>query len=188
MSNPEEALKWIVGIFNKHNVPFQIAGGFAARAHGSKRDLRDIDIFIPPDGFEKIFPDVKQYLVSGPNHRIGGHFLGCYLFEIKKIFPDVKQYMKEFGQYYQPVFIDRWDVIYLTLDYPGQSIDLADADNLRILDINTNKWMQEHIDLPSSEIKEVYGVSVSIMPKDRLIAYKRKVGREVDLIDIGQIK
>ena len=32
-----DALKWIVGILNKHNIPYRIGGGFAAKMYGSSR-------------------------------------------------------------------------------------------------------------------------------------------------------
>ena len=66
MKNTKKALKWIVDLFNKHNIPFQIAGGFAAMAYGSKRELWDIDFYIPGKYFQKICKLVKKYIISGP--------------------------------------------------------------------------------------------------------------------------
>ena len=66
MKNTEEALKWIVGILQKHNILFRISGGFAARVYGSKRELADIDIGMEKDYFPQILEDIKDYLVSGP--------------------------------------------------------------------------------------------------------------------------
>lgn len=61
-----EALQWIVGILEKHNVPYQISGGFAARLYGATRPINDIDIDIAHDGFEKILPEVREYIFFGP--------------------------------------------------------------------------------------------------------------------------
>ncbi|NIR53110.1 hypothetical protein GWO43_29865 [candidate division KSB1 bacterium] len=36
---PAKALKWIVNILNKHDIPFQATGGLATKAFGSKRKL-----------------------------------------------------------------------------------------------------------------------------------------------------
>lgn len=66
MGNTTEAFKWIIGILKKHNIPFQITGGLAAKVYGSKRELFDIDIDIPDDGFQEIVPEVKEYILFGP--------------------------------------------------------------------------------------------------------------------------
>ncbi len=68
MKNTEVALKWIVGILKKYNVPFQIGGGFAAHVYGSPREIADIDIAIPEESFDIILPEIKEYLIFGPEH------------------------------------------------------------------------------------------------------------------------
>ena len=65
-----KALVWITEILNKHNVPFQISGGFSARIYGSPRPLNDIDIDVPEEDLEKIFNEVKDYVIYGPDHYI----------------------------------------------------------------------------------------------------------------------
>lgn len=66
MRNTKEALIWITNILQKQKIPFQITGGLAARAYGSKRKLADIDIDIPEDSFVKIRDDVSPYIIFGP--------------------------------------------------------------------------------------------------------------------------
>jgi len=66
----KEAFKWIVRILKKHKVPFQIAGGFAARVYGSERKLNDIDIETPDDRIKEIVPDVKKYIIFGPKRCV----------------------------------------------------------------------------------------------------------------------
>jgi len=61
-----DALKWIVEIFNKNNVPYRIGGGFAAKLYGSSRPLNDIDFGIPDEYLFKILPDIKDYITWGP--------------------------------------------------------------------------------------------------------------------------
>lgn len=61
-----DALKWIVSILRKHNVPFQISGGFAANIYGAKRSINDIDMNIPEDKMEIILPDIEKYITFGP--------------------------------------------------------------------------------------------------------------------------
>lgn len=74
MKDTKKALSWIVGILNKHEVPFQISGGFAAKLHGSTRPLWDIDIDIPNEKFGDIMPDIETYLVSTPERFRNDNF------------------------------------------------------------------------------------------------------------------
>ena len=66
----KNALLWITGILNKHEIPFQISGGFAAKLYGSPRPLNDIDIDIPEDRFEEIYDEVKDYYTLPPQQYI----------------------------------------------------------------------------------------------------------------------
>lgn len=66
-SNELNALTWITAILKKYKIPFQIAGGFAARAYGSTRPLEDIDIDIPDDKFAVIQQEISQYTIYGPS-------------------------------------------------------------------------------------------------------------------------
>jgi hypothetical protein len=59
-------LKWIVSVLRKHDVPFQITGGFAANIYGAKRPVNDIDIDVPEDKMELLLRDIKQYITFGP--------------------------------------------------------------------------------------------------------------------------
>lgn len=152
--NTEKAFHWIVGLLKKHNIPFQISGGFAARVYGVNRELADIDIGIPDDRFEDILEEVKTYLIYGPEHYLD----------------------------------DEWDLKLMTLRYEGQKIDIAGRDNIKIFDKQQNEWVPAHRDLTISEDMEVYGVIVPVIPKEALIAYKKKIGREVDIEDIKQLE
>jgi len=62
----ELALKWIVSILNKHQVPFQIAGGFSAHLYGGARPVNDIDIDIPNENFKDILSEIKEFITFGP--------------------------------------------------------------------------------------------------------------------------
>ena len=148
--NTEEAFKWIVGLLHKHSIPFQIAGGFAARLYGSERELADIDIGISDNRFDELYPDVKEYSTFGP-----------------------AQYLD-----------DEWDLQLMTLNYKGQEIDIAGEDNIKLFDKETKHWISASRDLSISENKEVYGLTVPVIPKEALISYKKKLMREVDQADL----
>ena len=62
------ALKWIVEILNRKNIPYQVSGGFAAKLYGSIRPLNDIDIDMPESEFKSIMEEVKPYIIFGPQH------------------------------------------------------------------------------------------------------------------------
>jgi hypothetical protein len=66
----KDAFKWIVGILQKNNIPFQISGGLAAHIYGSQRPLADIDIEIPDKHFEDIILDVEKHVVYGPKRYV----------------------------------------------------------------------------------------------------------------------
>jgi hypothetical protein len=66
MQETEQALIWITSILNKLNVPFQIAGGLAARIYGSTRELVDIDIDIPENQFDLVKQHVNPFIVFQP--------------------------------------------------------------------------------------------------------------------------
>jgi len=152
--NTQAAFKWIVGLLQKHSTPFQISGGFAARLYGSNRDLADIDIGIPDASFDTIYPEIKQFLVYGPQRYLD----------------------------------DEWDLKLMTLKYEGQDIDIAGRDTINIFDKTQKMWIPAHRDLTICENREVYGITVPVIPKDALIAYKKKIDREVDRLDVAAME
>lgn len=66
MKDTRQAFIWITEILQKHGIPYHIAGGLAANIYGAKRKLADIDIEIPEDKFPEILPEVKEYIIYGP--------------------------------------------------------------------------------------------------------------------------
>ena len=66
------ALVWIMNILRRHNVPFLISGGFAAKLYGSPRELNDIDIDMPEENFNDILDDVRGYIIFGPDQYKDG--------------------------------------------------------------------------------------------------------------------
>lgn len=153
MENTQKALKWIVNLFNEHDIPFQIAGGFAAIAYGARRELRDMDFYIPGKYFQKICKLVKKYIISGP-----------------QIYKD-----------------NEWDCEDVLLTHSGQNIDIANADNTKFFDKKENKWVKEDVDFLDHETIEIMETKVPVMPKQKLIEYKKRLGRDIDKIDLEQI-
>ena len=150
MKSAEVAFRWIVGILKNHKIPFQIAGGLAARMYGSRRELYDIDLDVPEESIEKILPEIHPYIIHGPT-----------------------QYKD-----------DHWDLLLLTLSYEEQRIDISGANNAKKFDENSQTWISARAELGASQIMEIYGMQVPVIPKARLIAYKKILSRGVDIDDL----
>lgn len=153
-SHSKAALSWIVAIFKKHNIPFQISGGLAAIAYGAVRPLADIDIDIPDAAFDLIMADVNDYIIYGP-----------------------ARYKSE-----------KWDLLLMTLNYHGQEIDIGGADETRIFNEKTHQWQKLTDDFSKVEMKEIFGLQLPVIPYENLVAYKKILAREVDLIDLKEIE
>ncbi len=150
----EGALRWIVNILNKHSIPFQIGGGFAAYVYAAKRPIYDIDIAIPTDKLEVLLPDVQEYVIH-----------------------DLKEHKDS-----------HWEFTGMTLEYKGQEIDLVGAQGKKYLDKKTQTWIISENNFSTSEMGRIFGITVPLMAKERLIAYKKNLGREVDIADIEALE
>jgi len=147
-----QALVWITELLRSNNVPFQVIGGLAARAYGSTRPLRDIDLYVPGDRLEQVAMLAAEYVVRGPWHQRD----------------------------------ERWDIAFMALDYGGQRIELGGAEG-RYYDSKAACWRLADIDFERSELREVFGVTTPLMPREQLIEYKRRLGRPVDLVDLEEL-
>ena len=150
MKNTEGALRWIVEILKKHNIPFQIGGGFAAHVYGSNREIADIDVAIPEEEFNTIFPEIKEYITFGPEHYVDGD----------------------------------WDLQLMTVLYQGQEIDFAGAYQKKFFNHTKQEWTEFPSDFSTSEYREIYGMKIPLMAKEKLIGYKKMLSREVDIEDL----
>jgi len=74
MSKTKNAFIWAIKILRRHNVPFFLTGGFAARIYGSNRKFDDLDFFIPNEKFKCLSEDIKKYLTFGPKRYVDKHF------------------------------------------------------------------------------------------------------------------
>lgn len=105
--------------------------------------------------------------------------------DFDSIISDVTPYLVHGPEHYVD---EEWDLKLMTLCYEGQTIDIAGRDTIKIFDKGNKKWVPAHRDLTISESKEVYGRMVPLIPKDRLIAYKKKINRDVDKEDVRQLE
>lgn len=80
-----------------------------------------------------------------------------------------------------------WDLVYMQLLYGQWQIELAAAESARFYDSEGRVWVDANIDFRAAEMCDLYGVTIAVMPKNKLADYKLRLGREVDLLDIEQM-
>jgi len=86
------------------------------------------------------------------------------------------------------MFIDEnWKIVLMTLNYEGQEIDICSTE-AQIFNQKTKSWEQRNGNLENSINTEIYGKSIKIDSIQSLISYKSKLGREVDIEDVKQLK
>lgn len=73
------------------------------------------------------------------------------------------------------------------ISYHGQQIEIGGSADLKIRDCATGAWHLQTISFDASVPMSVLGCDVAVMPADQLIAYKRILGRDVDLQDIRDL-
>lgn len=64
------ALAWIVRILRKHDVPYQVVGGLAARVYGAQRPLADINVYVPFDRAAGLLREIRPFVTWGPEHYV----------------------------------------------------------------------------------------------------------------------
>jgi hypothetical protein len=148
-----QALKWIVGILKRKKLKFNIIGGLAAYAYGSKRMLVDIDLAMKNEDFKKILPYVKNYIIEMP------HFSKS----------------------------KNWQCYFMELKYKGITIEFGGDKGCKMLNSKTKKWQNLGDSLSKPTNKKVFGLNLPIIPKKELIAYKKKLMRNVDAIDLKNL-
>jgi hypothetical protein len=69
MDADRTALRWIVELLRRLEVPYQIVGGLAARAHGATRPLADLDFYVPASRLQEIASAAGPHVVRQPSHH-----------------------------------------------------------------------------------------------------------------------
>ena len=102
----------------------------------------------------------------------------------RKLVAQGKHYITFGPERYQDQY---WNVDYVQFTVGGQKIEIGNSDGAEIFDSTKRKWVPINIDFESYSIVSVFGKEARIMKKSALIAYKRKLAREVDIVDVYQI-
>lgn len=82
---------------------------------------------------------------------------------------------------------DEWDLLLMTLNYQGVAIDLGGAYQTLIFDKQKQQWVNVKTNLDTAIKTNIAGISAKVVCRDDLLAYKKNLAREVDLIDVAQI-
>ena len=104
--------------------------------------------------------------------------------KFRDILADVKKYAVFGPARYKD---KRWDFFRLILKYKGQKIDLSGAHNFKIRDARTGKWKSCPSDLLKSVWKNAFGIKISVVPKEDLVAYKKMLAGKHQIQDIREI-
>lgn len=81
-----------------------------------------------------------------------------------------------------------WNVEYVQFIYHGTKIELGNAEGVEVQDHATGQWVALEIDFAQCERACLFGEEVPLMAREHLVAYKRHLGRPVDLVDVEAIE
>lgn len=101
--------------------------------------------------------------------------------DFQKITDDVREYIK----YGPSRYVDqKWDLTLMTLFYENQTIDISGAESTKYFDLKNNIWISAENYFENTNIKNIFGIDVSVVSLDFLIKEKEILNREVDLEDL----
>lgn len=71
MPNASAAARWIAGLLERERIPYMVAGGLAARAHGATRPLADIDLYVPNEALTTVTKLANDHVTRPPARHVG---------------------------------------------------------------------------------------------------------------------
>ena len=81
-----------------------------------------------------------------------------------------------------------WKGYYMELNYKGIAIEIGEAGKTFFFNSKSKKWEKFPDGLNQSVNKKLFGLSLPVMPKKNLISYKSKLNREVDILDLKNLR
>ncbi len=114
----------------------------------------------------------------------------CPLADIDIEVPDdkvlkIQKSVKKYIMYGPKKYKDKeWDLLFMTIKYKNQEIDICGIDSQNIFDRKTKEWIKQNTDLSRATRKKVCNFIVPIIPLKNLILYKKRILRDVDIQDI----
>ena len=100
------------------------------------------------------------------------------------VLPHIKKYITV-----GPVFHEdkHWKLWLITLNHEDQLIDLGGAYKTEIFNHHTQSWQKLQTNLSHTIPFNLWGITVPVISREDLIAYKKAINRPVDREDIRQI-
>lgn len=80
-----------------------------------------------------------------------------------------------------------WDLVFMKLEIEGQVVEVGDGSDVRVRGGAEDPWIDVSVDFNRVERRRIFGLEVPVIPKADLLAYKRLLGREVDLRDLADL-
>lgn len=101
-----------------------------------------------------------------------------------KIMPAINAYISKPLKHYRE---GQWDLEYCQLIYKQQKIEIGLSPGTKIYNPAEQVWLNVKTDYQQSVQGKYQNIEVPTIPVQQLIAYKKLLGREVDLIDITEL-
>ncbi|MFA6432351.1 MAG: hypothetical protein WCV82_00835 [Candidatus Paceibacterota bacterium] len=135
-------------------------------------------------------------------YRIGGGF-AAHVYGSKRPVNDIDISLS--GQYFPVIVAEvssyitvgpkhysnaKWDCDTLSVDYHGQEMDMTDIDTLRMSNKEQTEWFQtkdKYRKFPNLVVN-VDGIDVSLIDPRDLVAYKKHLDGEHQLVDIAAVE
>lgn len=104
---------------------------------------------------------------------------------LEAVLPDLEPWVARPLQYTEGT---DWRGTWLRIEHHGTRLDLGVADDAMIRDVGTGEWIALPVDFSASVAREVMGMPIPVIPRDRLLSYKRARDRETDRRDVRDIE
>ena len=104
--------------------------------------------------------------------------------DVSKVLPFINDFISKPLAHYAEI---SWDLEYFQLIYQSQKIEIGISPGTKIRGLSSDKWVAIETKFEQSVRGDYCSIVVPVIPVSDLVAYKRILGREVDLIDIFEL-
>lgn len=80
-----------------------------------------------------------------------------------------------------------WDLVFMKLELEGRVVEVGDGSDVRVRGGAEEPWIDVSVDFERVDHRRIFGVEVPVMRRADLVAYKRLLGRDVDLRDLAEL-